>query len=170
MTESNGRNGKNGLRSPKVWVPVVGLVVTLLIYGAYMRYNAFYVSTEDSAVDGNIILISANANGRVMEFPLNQGDPVVKGQEVARIDTTGFQRLRQINESNQSAFKDLQKAISTEESLKVLLLNAESQYRRGIRLRKGGFITAQDLENLRTTVDDDRSQLLQAKRLFCPNG
>ncbi len=165
MTEANGRNGKNGFRSPKVWIPVAGLVATFLIYAAYTRYNAFYVSTEDSAVDGNIVLVSANANGRVMEFPLNQGDPVVKGEELARIDTTGFQRLRQINESNQSAFKDLQKAISTEESLKVLLLNAESQYRRGVRLRKGGFITAQDLENLRTAVDDDHSRLLQAKKV-----
>lgn len=162
MTEMNGMKL---LKSPKVWVPLLGLLITLGIYAGYVRYNQFYVSTEDSAVDGNIVLISANTNGRVMEFPLNQGDPVFKGQELARIDTTGFQNLRMINETNQTAFKDLQDAISTVASLKVLLLNAESQYRRGVRLRKGGFITAQDLENLKTTLDDDRSRLYQAKKV-----
>ena len=151
--------------SPKFWIPVLGLLVTVAIFLLYERYNQFYVTTEDSAVDGNIVLISANAAGRVMELPLNQGDPVSKGMELARIDTTGFRSLGMINENNQRAYRDLQNAISSEASLEILLSNAQSQYKRGIRLRQGGFITAQDLENLRTAVEEDHVRMIQAKKL-----
>jgi membrane fusion protein (multidrug efflux system) len=145
------------LKSPKVWVPLSGFLITLLVYGLYVRYNEFYVSTEDSAVDGNVILISANT--------FNQGDPVVKGMELARIDTTGFRNLQQINQTNQAAFTDLQNAVSQVESLKVQLKNAVTQYERGIKLRKGGFITAQDLDNLKTAVDDTSARLMQSRRV-----
>ena len=151
--------------SPKFWIPALGLLATVAIFLLYERYNQFYVTTEDSAVDGNIVLISANAAGRVMELPLNQGDPVSKGMELARIDTTGFRSLGMINENNQRAYKDLQNAISSEASLEILLSNAQSQYKRGIRLRKGGFITAQDLDNLRTAVEEDHVRMIQAKKL-----
>lgn len=154
-----------GVRSPKFWVPVLGLLVTVTVFLMYERYNQFYVTTEDSAVDGNIILISANASGRVMDLPFNQGDPVLKGMELARIDTTGFQTLRMINENNQKAYEDLQSALSTEASLEVLLSNARSQYARGIHLKSGGFITKQDLENLKTAVEEDDARLKQAKRM-----
>ncbi|MHB8423286.1 MAG: HlyD family secretion protein [Leptospirales bacterium] len=155
----------NGVRSPKFWVPLLGLLLTIIIFLAYERYNEFYVTTDDSAVDGNIILISANTAGRVMSLPLNQGDPVQKGMELARIDTTGFQTLRMINENNQKAYEDLQNALSTEASLEVLLSNARSQYIRGIHLKSGGFITKQDLDNLKTAVEEDKVRLKQAKRL-----
>lgn len=154
-----------GFKSPKVWIPLSGLLLTILVYGLYVRYNAFYVSTEDSAVDGNVILISANATGRVLELPFNQGDPVMKGMELARIDTTGFRNLQQINQTNQAAFTDLQNAVSQVESLKVQLKNAVTQYERGIKLRKGGFITAQDLDNLKTAVDDTSARLMQSRRV-----
>ncbi|MHB1605604.1 MAG: HlyD family secretion protein [Leptospirales bacterium] len=155
----------NGVRSPKFWIPLLGLLLTIIIFLAYERYNEFYVTTDDSAVDGNIILISANTAGRVMSLPLNQGDPVQKGMELARIDTTGFQTLRMINEDNQKAYEDLQNALSTEASLEVLLSNARSQYIRGIHLKSGGFITKQDLDNLKTAVEEDKVRLKQAKRL-----
>lgn len=161
-----GLPDKKGIRSsPKLWIPVLGLLATVVIFLMYERYNQFYVTTEDSAVDGNIVLISANAAGRVMELPLNQGDPVSKGMELARIDTTGFRSLGMINENNQRAYRDLQNAISSEASLEILLSNAQSQYKRGIRLRQGGFITAQDLENLRTAVEEDHVRMIQAKKL-----
>ncbi|MHB1287208.1 MAG: HlyD family secretion protein [Leptospirales bacterium] len=155
----------NTVRSPKFWIPVFGVLVTVIIFLMYERYNKFYVTAEDSAIDGNIVLISANTNGRVMEFPLNQGDPVFKGMELARIDTTGFQSLRMINENNRIAYSDLQNAISSESSLAVLLANARSQFNRGVRLRKGGFITEQDLENLETVMDEDKARLIQAKKV-----
>lgn len=165
MADETKTKGIAGLKSPKVWVPLAGFLVTLLVYGLYVRYNAFYVSTEDSAVDGNVILISANTTGRVLELPFNQGDPVAKGMELARIDTTGFRNLQQINQTNEAAFTDLQNAVSQVESLKVQLKNAVTQYERGIKLRKGGFITAQDLDNLKTAVDDTSARLMQSRRV-----
>ena len=165
MADETKTKGIAGLKSPKVWVPLAGFLVTLLVYGLYVRYNAFYVSTEDSAVDGNVILISANTTGRVLELPFNQGDPVGKGMELARIDTTGFRNLQQINQTNEAAFTDLQNAVSQVESLKVQLKNAVTQYERGIKLRKGGFITAQDLDNLKTAVDDTSARLMQSRRV-----
>jgi membrane fusion protein (multidrug efflux system) len=165
MPDETQPKKSNGIRSPKAWIPLAGLILTLLIYGAYVRYNEFYVSTEDSAVDGNVILISANTTGRVLELPFNEGDPISKGMELARIDTTGFRNLQLINQNNTAAFTDLQNAISQVASLKVQLRNAVTQYQRGVKIRKGGFITSQDLDNLKTAVDDTSARLMQSRRV-----
>ena len=143
----------------------VGLFVTLVVILLYLRYNAYYVSTEDAMVDGNIVIVSANTRGRVMTLPLNIGDPVHKGDLLARIDTTGFSALQTIGQRNVSAFGDLARTRAEEVSLEVRLANAKRDLDRGEALRKGGFITVSDLDHLRSAYDDLRAQLAEMKKL-----
>lgn len=148
-----------------VLIGVAGLVVTVIALLLYVRYNAFYVATEDSLIDGNIVIVSANMTGRVMTLPVNIGDPVRKGDLLARIDTTGFGALRTIDERNVSAFGDLERTRAQEVSIKVRLANAKRDLERGESLRKGGFMTVSDLDHLRTTADDLSAQLAEFKKL-----
>ena len=143
----------------------VGLFVTLVVILLYLRYNAYYVSTEDAMVDGNIVIVSANTRGRVMTLPLNIGDPVHKGDLLARIDTTGFSALQTIGQRNVSAFGDLARTRAEEGSLEVRLANAKRDLDRGEALRKGGFITVSDLDHLRTAYEDLKAQLTEMKKL-----
>ncbi len=143
----------------------VGLFLTLIVILVYLRYNAFYVSTEDAMVDGNIVLVSANMRGRVMTLPVNIGDPVRKGDLLARIDTTGFSALQSIGQRNVAAFGDLERTRAAEVSLEVRLANAKRDMERGEALRKGGFITESDLDHLMTAYKDLKAQLVEMKKL-----
>lgn len=142
-----------------------GLLVTLVAILVYLRYNEFYVSTEDAMVDGNIVLVSANMAGRVMTLPFNIGDPVRKGDLLARIDTTGFGALQSIGQRNVQAFGDLERTRAQEVSLRVRLENAKRDLARGEALRKGGFITESDLDHLRTAARDLSAQLAEFRKL-----
>ena len=160
----SGRSRKRG-----ILIGVAGLLATAVIALLYMRYNEFYVSTEDSMVDGDIVMVSANARGRVMTLPVNMGDPVHKGDLLARIDTTGFGALESIGQRNVSAFGDLARTKAQEVSLSVRLANARRDLARGEALRKGGFITDSDLDHLRTVVDDLNAQLAEIRKLAFVN-
>ena len=160
----SGRNRKRG-----IIIGVAGLLTTAVIALLYMRYNEFYVSTEDSMVDGDIVMVSANTRGRVMTLPVNMGDPVHKGDLLARIDTTGFGALESIGQRNVSAFGDLARTKAQEVSLSVRLANARRDLARGEALRKGGFITDSDLDHLRTVVDDLNAQLAEIRKLAFVN-
>ncbi len=157
--------GPGRTRRRGVVVGVVGLIATVVIAFLYMRYKQFYVSTEDAMVDGDIVMVSANATGRVMTLPVNMGDPVHKGDLLARIDTTGFNALESIGRRNVSAFGDLARTKAQEVSLSVRLANARRDLARGEALRKGGFITDSDLDHLKTMVDDLESQLVEIRKL-----
>ena len=160
----SGRSRKRG-----ILIGVAGLLATAVIALLYMRYNEFYVSTEDSMVDGDIVMVSANARGRVMTLPVNMGDPVHKGDLLARIDTTGFGALESIGQRNVSAFGDLARTKAQEVSLSVRLANARRDLARGEALRKGGFITDSDLDHLRTVVDDLNAQFAEIRKLAFVN-
>ena len=142
-----------------------GLLVTLIVILLYVRYNQFYVATEDSMVDGNIVLVSANMRGRVMTLPVNVGDPVRKGDLLARVDTTGFEALQGIGQRNVSAFGELERTRAQEVSLKVRLANANRDLHRGEALQKGGFITVADLDHLKTVYEDLLAQLTEIRKL-----
>ena len=165
QTEKASGAGPGRTRRRGVVVGVVGLIATVVIAFLYMRYKQFYVSTEDAMVDGDIVMVSANATGRVMTLPVNMGDPVHKGDLLARIDTTGFNALESIGRRNVSAFGDLARTKAQEVSLSVRLANARRDLARGEALRKGGFITDSDLDHLKTMVDDLESQLVEIRKL-----
>jgi len=168
-----GTGVAEGAPNKKRWrgivIGVAGLVATLVVSLLYIRYNEFYVATEDAMVDGNIVMVSANTSGRVMTLPVNMGDPVHKGDLLARIDTTGFGALQSIGQRNVSAFGDLARTKAQEVSLSVRLANARRDLARGESLHKGGFITASDLDHLRTAVDDLEAQLVEIRKLAYVN-
>ena len=169
MAETNdGRGGSTPLRSllsPKKLIPIIGVIGTIVVVSLYSRYLDYYVTAEDAMVDGNIILISANTQGRIMSLPLNIGDPVSKGGELARIDVTGFHALSGINRMNASDYRNLESSLKDEESLALREKQAKDDYIRGMKLHKNGFVTAQDLEALKTRLNDLDVQLFHTRKL-----
>ncbi len=153
------------MRMKGILIGGAGLLATIIVILLYVRYNQFYVSTEDAMIDGNIVLVSANMTGRVMTLPVNIGDPVQKGDLLARVDTTGFGALQSIGQRNVAAFGDLERTRTQEVSLKVRLANAKRDLDRGEALRKGGYITDSDLDHLRSAYEDLSAQLAEIKKL-----
>jgi len=153
------------LLSPKKLIPILGVIGTIVVVVLYSRYLDYYVTAEDAMVDGNIILISANTQGRIMSLPLNIGDPVTKGMELARIDITGYHALSGINRVNATEYRNLESSLKDKESLALREKQAKDDYDRGVKLHKNGFITQQDLETLKTRWQDLAVQLYRTRKL-----
>ncbi len=167
-SEKGAPGSKTGWKSwlvPRKSIPVLGIIATIIVVVAYNRYLDYYVSAEDAMVDGNIVLVSANTQGRIMSLPLNIGDPVSKGMELARIDITGYNALSGINRTNAADYRNLESSLKEEESLILREKQAKDDYIRGLRLHRNGFITAQDLESLRTKLADLDVQLYRTRKL-----
>jgi len=61
------------------------MVVSLAGIGGYYWYNnRYYVSTEDATVTGDLVKVSPQISGRLLEFNMEEGDTVVKDQIIGR--------------------------------------------------------------------------------------
>ena len=69
---------------------VLGLMAASLL-GVTLYYwynNTYYVKTEDARVDGSIVRVSPQVTGKVISLNVEEGDKVVAGQALARLDDT----------------------------------------------------------------------------------
>jgi multidrug resistance efflux pump len=57
----------------------------------YWYNNTYYVKTEDAKVDGAVIKISPQIAGKIKSIYVNEGDRVIAGQAIARLDDTTLQ-------------------------------------------------------------------------------
>jgi multidrug resistance efflux pump len=63
------------------------MVVSLAGIGGYYWYNnRYYVSTEDAAVTGDLVKISPQISGKLLEFNIEEGDTVIKDQIIGRLE------------------------------------------------------------------------------------
>lgn len=74
-------NGKKNV----VKIVLAIMVAVLGATGYYYWYEgAHYVSTEDAKVAGDLYRVGPQISGKLVEFRVNEGDQVVKGQIVGR--------------------------------------------------------------------------------------
>lgn len=63
------------------------MVLILAIIGGYYWFNnTFYVSTDDAKVDCDLISVSPQMSGKLLEFDYDEGDSVVANQILGRLD------------------------------------------------------------------------------------
>jgi multidrug resistance efflux pump len=67
---------------------ILALMVFALagIGGYYWYNNRYYVSTEDATVTGDLVKVSPQLSGRLLEFNIEEGDTVIKDQIIGRLD------------------------------------------------------------------------------------
>ena len=81
---------------------LIVMVVTLAAIGGYYWYkNAYFVSTEDAKVTGDLVNVSSQIAGKLLELNIEEGDKVIKDQILGR------QGMSNLQESNidQSVFR-----------------------------------------------------------------
>jgi multidrug resistance efflux pump len=63
------------------------MAVSLACVGGYYWYNnRYYVSTEDATVTGDLVKVSPQTSGRLLEFNMEEGDTVIKDQIIGRLE------------------------------------------------------------------------------------
>jgi membrane fusion protein (multidrug efflux system) len=89
MSESNQTNAPetNGKRKLMLIVVAVIVLLAVTIWGAYWYLVAsHYQSTDDAYVSGNVIQITPQVNGNVVEINADDTDYVTAGQVLVRLD------------------------------------------------------------------------------------
>ncbi|MFZ5596506.1 MAG: efflux RND transporter periplasmic adaptor subunit [Bacillota bacterium] len=78
-------------KKKNIYIVLVLMVVSLVGISAYYWYNnTYYVKTEDAKVDGSVVKVSSQATGKIISIDVDEGQNVVAGQVLARLDDSLF--------------------------------------------------------------------------------
>ncbi len=141
----------------------VGLIVGLLFYTLVYKSKSTYETAKVKAggfdkkifatgiVDSEVMYqLSADSTGKVLKLSVAEGDLVKKGQTLAIIDSVDLQD--KLNETQYS----ISKAISSQSSSKSKINEAKAKYNlaykmleRYTQLRKGGFVSQVEFDNIK---------------------
>lgn len=75
----------NGKRKLIITAVLALMLVVIAGVGIYYWYeNTYYVSTEDARVSGDIVKVAPQITGKLLEFNVEEGQSVVRGQILGR--------------------------------------------------------------------------------------
>ncbi|MHB1286156.1 MAG: HlyD family secretion protein [Leptospirales bacterium] len=148
----------------RVLFPLLGLVVTLAWAFAHWIGDRRYVYSDDAYVQGKITLVSSTRPGRLIGLSVNEGDPVQRGDVIAKIDRTGefYQRPHDTGK-NLEAFKSLKYDMARLEVLIRREKDERDHYDRAQSLLAGNFISRQKLEDIKTEWKKTQIAILETR-------
>src|SRR5688572_1072169 len=101
-TEGASDSGQPAPRFPralpagaKTWL-IVAAGIALAVWGAHWVYQrATHVYLDDARIDGEVVTVSSRVAGWIVELPVIEGDPVKKGQLLAKVDARDSVLMRE---------------------------------------------------------------------------
>ncbi|ABO49000.1 secretion protein HlyD [Desulforamulus reducens MI-1] len=80
------------MKKKKIYLVMLVMVIALAAVSYYYWYqNTHYVATEDARVDGNIIKVSPQLAGQIIELPIEEDQYLEKGEFVGRLSDVTLQ-------------------------------------------------------------------------------
>ena len=76
------------MKNKKTFIAIFAIMILTLagVSGYYWYNNARYVTTEDAKVDADVIKVSPQISGKIIQIDAASGDTVKEGQILARLD------------------------------------------------------------------------------------
>ncbi len=140
------------------WI-VVGAVLAVAAGGAFWYWLTNvrgYTTTDDAAVDGNTVIVSARILGRVATLAVDEDDKVRAGEALVRLDDTDLKAQEAL----------AQAGVTTAEKnaalARVNLDRAQSDYDRASRLYKQNNVSQETFEHARSAASAAEAQLAMA--------
>ncbi len=165
----------------KKWIFLAPLIILVVIVGGYFGVNWWlyalsHVSTDDARVKGTLITVSSRVSGRLMEVPVEQGQPIKRGDVIARVQQGDYQARVALREAALEAAQsqlarallelDLERAVTEgqiERSEAVLGASqsqlAEAQKAAGLESQRAKA----DLREKEAAVQEAKARLQSAK-------
>ena len=80
----------------KKWMFLAPLILLLVIVGGYFGidwwlYSLSHVSTDDARVKGTLITVSSRVSGRLSEVGVEEGQPIKRGDVIARVQQGDYE-------------------------------------------------------------------------------
>ncbi len=170
----------NGERRRRLFT-VLGLVIAIvaLLYGAYwMLVGSRHVDTDDAYVQASTAQVTALVSGALTSVPVNETQPVKKGQVLATIDDNDFRlavdraradldqaqrRVRQYFANDKALAAQTDARTSDIARAQSELRRAEVEYNRRKNLAGAGAVSGDELTAAETTRATAQAALAQAK-------
>jgi multidrug resistance efflux pump len=103
---------------------VIPIVIVLVIAGGYFTWNAFhYEDTDDAQIDGHVMPLSPQVNGRIKAVYVDEGQLVHAGEVMMTIDAEDYKIAEVLAQVNLSEAKST--AASSHHDADVLIANAD---------------------------------------------
>lgn len=110
--------------------------------------------------EATTVTVSAETSGKILSFPLEEGDGVYAGQQVAQIDTTLLTlQLAQLGSQRQSAISSSPDIAAQVASLKVQIAHAKEEKARVERLLASGAATQKQCDDAAAQLSTLQGQL-----------
>ncbi len=144
---------KSGSRRKRVLIPLFILIVLVVAgYTYWYYYLRGYVSTDDAYIDGDAITISSKILGRVKSLAVDEGDSVIAGQLLVRLDDSDLQA------QNAEAAAALEYTKESVPVAKITLDRAQDDFQRANQQYNDGVITREEFDHARQAVELARAQ------------
>ena len=175
---ASGDSAKPGSKKPLVILAVIFATVGIVYLAYHLLVGRYHVSTDNAYVGGNLVQITPQVAGTVVEIVADDNDLVQAGQPLLRLDDADAKvALDQTEADLARAVRQVRGlfANSAGGSAQVLarqadvahartqLDQAETEYRRRLPLKDSGAVSAEELSNAASAVASARAQLAAAE-------
>ncbi len=148
-------------------------VVAGIAYGAYyMLVLSKRVETDNAYVGGNLVNVTAQVSGSVIEIRADETQLVQAGTEIIKLDPSDAQvalaqaeaRLGTVVRQERQSYTNVQQLDAAIEQRKVALKTAQEDLARRLPLAASQIVSGEDVAHARRNVEEARAALEVAEK------
>ena len=158
---------------------LVLLAITAAFVAAGIGYGAYYtlvaskrVETDNAYVGGNLVNVSSQVNGSVVEIRADETQMVKAGTEIVKLDPADAAvnlaqaeaRLGQAVRQQRERYTNVEQYQAVIEQRRVALKTAQEDLARRLPLAADNVVSGEDVAHARRAVDDAKAALDVAQR------
>jgi len=158
---------------------LVLLAITAAFVAAGIGYGAYYtlvaskrVETDNAYVGGNLVNVSSQVNGSVVEIRADETQMVKAGTEIVKLDPADAAvnlaqaeaRLGQAVRQQRERYTNVEQYQAVIEQRRVALKTAQEDLARRLPLAADNVVSGEDVAHARRAVDDAKAALEVAQR------
>jgi membrane fusion protein (multidrug efflux system) len=156
---------------------LLGITAAFIAAGA--AYGAYYVvvaskrvETDNAYVGGNLVNVSSQVNGSVVEIRADETQLVKAGTEIVRLDPSDAEvalaqaeaRLGSIVRQQRERYSNVEQLQAVVEQRRVALRTAQDDLARRAPLAADSVVSGEDVAHARRAVDDAKAALEVAQK------
>ena len=152
MNDNKEVKSKNLLKQKRFWIPFFIIVIAGIIFWNWYQSQLGFVSTDDAFIDGNKLSLASKTLGRITALYTDEGEKVVKGQLLVRLDSTDLIAQRD------QALMSLKLTKEEIKLAKVNLNKAKIDYDRAQHQYDLKIISKEEFEHTQSAFDAAQAQ------------
>jgi membrane fusion protein (multidrug efflux system) len=157
---------KKTIKRKEIAIPLVFIGVGIIAAFMWWLFTYGTVRTDNAKIDADIIYITSDSAGIVVNIPVTEYNEVLVGETLVEIDPLIGSAERIKNKNNLSAFSTLSEIKQQMDTLRDKVDLAEKNYLRNKALYDSGSISKMTLDDKWTSLSVLRSQLEAFENLY----